>query len=164
MAEKTAAAPATDKVAVLPKRPPQITDSLLGDAAYQRNIWLARPEPGTALNQMLNRAYWTHVAGRFAVRDRIEVVPQDNEYFAELMVVGLDKMGVDVVTLRHTPLQVAEDLAGIEDLVDYDIKYAGEAARWRAVRKSDGFVAVQGLHGKDAVVAWLRENAPTKKR
>ena len=78
-----------------------MTPSKLKEASYVRNIFVATPEAGTTLEDVQDPAFWTHVAKQLRISDRIEVIPEDSAFFAELYVQNVRLNTVNVKLLRH---------------------------------------------------------------
>lgn len=145
----------------MPKRAVQLQPHRLGLAEHRRNIHLITPPPGTTKAQLLDPLFWGHVTDKLRAGDRIEVVPEDAEFSAELHVVSVSKHAASVALLRYVELQVAP-LAGMDDLNEFSIEHAGATSKWRAVRKADGRTIVDGQDSLDAVVDYLRANGHAK--
>lgn len=141
----------------MPKRAVQLSPHRLGLAEHKRNVHFATVPPKTTKEQLLDPLFWGHVTDVLRAGGRIEVVPEDAEYFAELHVVSVSKHAAAVALLRFVELQVAP-LAGMDDLGDYNIEHAGATSKWRAVRRADGRTIVDGQDSLDAVVDYLRSN------
>lgn len=114
----------------------------LRPAEQDRVVYRAYPDTGTAYEDLLNPAYWAHTARTLKRFDRIEVVPEDESYYIELLVIRVIPGGVIVKELSKTVF----DEPAMEDdaLGDIEIKYSGPLARYRVTRKSDGIVLAEG--------------------
>lgn len=60
---------------------------------YERTEWLHEPQLGVTLDQVMDPNYWSHLAGRLKVRDRIEVLAADRSYDIDLRVIAIDPRG-----------------------------------------------------------------------
>jgi len=142
-------------------------------AEFTRTVYSATPEPGTIIDDVLSPSYWTHVATKLRKGDRIEVVPQDGEWFLELYVKAANKVEVFVTPMRKAVLSEAvakankkarEDLADIksgkkkapadDELEDYYVKFAG-GAKWRVMRKEGKEILEEGIASKELAQQWL---------
>lgn len=149
-------AAAMRQIQALPKRPPQLNETNMVLAEFHRQLWAIAPDVGVTVEQVRNPLYLVHVAGKLKVGDKFEVIPKDRAYYAELLVVRVDKLaGVETALLRHVPLQHS-DLAGDDDLAAFDIEYAGTSDKWRAIRKADKQLIATGHETRDQLVAELR--------
>ena len=77
-------------------------------AEYVRTEWVSCPEAGTQVEDVLKRDYWQHIAGKVTPGDKIEIVPEDTKWYAEVFVVSKGPISVDVKMLTHV------DLSGVE--------------------------------------------------
>ncbi len=84
-----------------PARPKQqLAFRRVQQAEYTRDLWMADVPRGTTIDDLLDESYWAHVAQLLRPRARIEVMCEDNSYFAELLVMGVGKLYAQVVLLR----------------------------------------------------------------
>ena len=129
-----------------------MTPSKLKEASYVRNIFVATPEAGTTLEDVQDPAFWTHVAKQLRISDRIEVIPEDSAFFAELYVQNVRLNTVNVKLLRHNIFAEAEDEAKDEL---HDIKWRGPLAKFRVTRKKDNATLKEGFESKADARQWL---------
>lgn len=148
--------PPTSNVRELPKRPPQLLESSLVPAEFQRQRFSVTPPAGTSPGDLLVPSYWVHVARLINPGAILEVVPKDATFFQELFVVRTEKHAVHCIEMRLVDLLQLGDLS---DLEAFEIGYVGDSGKWRAVRKSDNQPVISGLTSKAAVVAHLRSQA-----
>lgn len=134
----------------------KILQSRVKQADYNRTLWAVTPEAGTSLDEMLAPDYWAHVARQFKVGDRIEIVPDGGEWFAELFVRAVSANAATVFPLRHVVFAEAQDTqaqagGGVE------IKYRGNA-KWSLVRRSDKAVLFDGGATREEAEAYAKDN------
>ncbi len=128
-------------------------------AEFKRTIYLATPEAGVTLEQIQKPEFWAHVSHRLKAMDRLEVQPEDNSYFAELLVLSASRISANVKLLRHV------DLGGVvvepDDAADcgMEVKWAGGVAKFRVIRKSDNVKVRDGFETKAAATEWMHEHA-----
>lgn len=128
-----------------------ILQNRLRQAEFNRTVWAAQPEPGTTLEDMVKPEYWAHVAKNFKVGDRVEVVPEGAEWFAELFVRSVSPTAATVVVLRSQVF--AERKASIDP--GLDVKYRG-ANGWSVIRKSDKSVLYEKGDTREAAESFAR--------
>lgn len=129
-------------------------------AEYKRRLFCAQPEAGVTLEQILAPGYWCHVASQLKTLDRIEVIPADNSFYAELIVLAVLPTGLRVkalgATLLSDPVETAEPAAETEDLADeYEVKYANHTAKWRVRHKPTDTILAENLTTKALAHEWL---------
>ena len=86
MEAKEAQAPVTKPVQTM-----KLRHNRMERAEVQRTQWLVTCEPNTKPEDLLNPAYWAHVAIKFNPRDVLEVWAEDGEWYAECMVRATDR-------------------------------------------------------------------------
>ena len=141
----------------------QILEGDLQQAEFQRVAWGVKPPAGTKLDDVLQPEYWTHAAKKLRVGAQIEVVPEDVEWFALLIVRANTKSGVKVSVLNYVPFSVedkpkkpkAEKPEGNDD---FEVKFAG-ADKWRVSRRSDGEIVAKGLASRQEALDWIERES-----
>ncbi len=123
----------------------------LANNGIRFNVFRATPEIDTPVSAMLDRGYWAHVSANLRPGDKIEVIPEDFSYFAELIVIDAGKLYANVRLLRNEPLSEP-----IKVKAGYDIKWAGPYAKFRVVRGKD--VLQEGFADKSDANAWLENH------
>lgn len=131
----------------------KLLDNQMRQAEFDRNIYSLRPEHGTTLADVCTQEFWVHVAKRLKAGDRIEVMPVDGSWFAELYVRSANDKEVSVFVLRHVDFMAGE--APVESDL-YEVKFAGRA-KWRVLRRSDKEIMIDGLE-KAAADDWVTQN------
>lgn len=137
----------------------------LRNAEFERAIYTATPEHGTKFEDMLVPKYWANVAHKFKPGDRVEITAENGEWFAELMVAAAARLWAKMAVLRYVELvDAAAPAHGPEATPeeadpanDYDIKWAGNTAKWRIVRKADKEPLHQGFQTKEQAQSWLAD-------
>lgn len=125
-------------------------------AEYQRNEWVAKPEAGTSLEEMLVPAYWANVAKTMKQWDRVEVRPADGSWYAELLVRVVEPFAVLVHVLRRVEFKPTLKAKSEIDVPEgYEIKFRGKAG-WCIVRNDDNTILKEKEDSKEAALVWLQ--------
>lgn len=133
----------------------KLTPDRFKQAEYVRNTFAISPEDGTPFEALLEPAYWSHIAAKLRPTDRIEVLAEDQSYFAEFIVTSASRVGANMVLLRKIDLSSntkAEPSAG-----GHRVIYAGVKAKWRVSRVSDKATLKEGFENKQDAEKWLAE-------
>lgn len=159
MSEQTAV-PAEKKADPMPRSLPPLR---FKQAEYERTIYRCVPEAGTSLGTLLEPPFWAHVAAKLKPYDRIEVIAEDNAYFAELLVLETGRMWAKVRMLTHVMLDAGhgEDdamIAAAEGDPEYRIEFKGPHRKHVVVRNSDDAVVKEGISTKGEASQWLRDH------
>ena len=133
-----------------------INASRVTPAEFKRTIHSMTPEAGTKLSDIMAPAYYRHVASQFKSMDRIEVMPDDGAWYAELMVLYVSKMEVRVAKLSHVKLDTVKP-EEVEDET-HEVKWRGPSAKWGVVHKKTGDVVKDGFANKEEAAAYLSEH------
>ena len=128
--------------------------SRLKEAQYQRTIWEVIPEPGVAVEDLLDPAFWTHVGMRFSLRDRIEAYAEDGSYFAEYIVLSSGRNYANLALIRQVDLAKAPRRAEAKD--EFVVDHGGPVQLWRVRRGHD--VLKQGCQTKKIADIWLESH------
>lgn len=133
-----------------------ITPNRVREASFMRNIFTATPEVGVSIDDVVRSEYWSHAARLFHPSDRIEVIPEDGAFFAELLVTNVDLNRVKVVELRRVILQEQVELQdGLAD--DYEVKWRGNIKRHCVLRKSDKKIIKEDFASGKEAAHWLND-------
>lgn len=137
----------------------KLTSSRFRGAEFKRNAWRASPANGETLEDVMKPEYWTHVAAQLRPLDRIEVVPEDMSFFAELLVTKCDRLFAKTVVITHVPLteeaKPAAKPVPAGNGVEYKVEWKG-GAKFCVIR-SDGEVISKGHAAKEDAQTALDE-------
>jgi hypothetical protein len=134
---------------------PRITQNRVKGAEFARNIHRATPEASTQFKDVLEPAYWAHVAQKFALYDVIEVIPEGGAWYAQLLVVGCSKLHAKTQTLLFTKLSEVKEP---EDKAAFRVEFKGPQRKWAVIRASDKAYVQEGLDSKEDAAKWLEAN------
>lgn len=134
---------------------PALALKQLGLAEYKVHQWVAAPQAGETLEDMLAPAYWVHVASKMSPMDSILVFPEDGTWEAELRVLAIGYQAAQVGLIRKTVWGTVEQPAAAEG--QFHVEWAGPAHRWRIRRLSDNAVVAKDFDNREAAFAMLPE-------
>lgn len=120
-----------------------------------RNVWVVVPEEGVPYEALLDDAYWAHIADKLRPMDRIEVLPEDGAYFAELIVRASGRQFANVIELRKVRLDTS---AVASPDGRYDVQWKGPHHKFAVVRISDKTPMQTGFENKVDAFTWLSQN------
>lgn len=120
------------------------------EAQFAYKIFSARPDAGTSVEDLLQPAYWANIAEQLQPTCRIEVMPLDGAYFAELIVVSANRTAAVVVPLRVVQLTSSVDGADVDGGEDpeYFVKFRGPR-KFCVLRKADGLPVIEDIDTKE---------------
>jgi hypothetical protein len=111
-----------------------------GNSEHKRTIWDADAAVGDTLLDLMRPDYWSNIARHLKSKDRIEVVCEDNSYFAELYVFSAGTNWVKVGLLRYEVFaeNAATNGLTMQGTPEYKITHGGNVHKWRVIRLADG--------------------------
>jgi hypothetical protein len=115
------------------------------------------PEIDTAIEDVLDPAYWTHVAKTMRPGDEIVVTAADMSWRAELLVREADRLSASVMLIsdRQFDSTDMQPLTAIDTTDALSPVWRGPTHKWAAVRPSDGEVVKQGFASKGDAIQWI---------
>lgn len=129
-----------------------ILSSQVKQKEYSLNTWYAEVDSATSLKDLLQPEYWSHVARKYAEKDRIEVWKKDLSMCWDLVVVGVGKNYLHVAKVAEHKV----DMGSGDEFDGLDIKLRGPK-KWSVIRKSDNEVLIEGLSKVEAE-EWARDH------
>lgn len=123
---------------------------------HVRQFWHVTPRPEDAPESLLDPKWWVHVARNLKVGDRIEVLAENREWFAEAICLDAGVWGAKVA-FTHGPMKLTND-ATIEAPDEYEIKWAGPSAKFRVIRKKDNKVLKDECQTKEEAASWVKSH------
>jgi hypothetical protein len=143
-----------------------LTQNRLTQADFARVIFAVTPEYGTKIEDVLKPEYWAHVASKLKPRCRIEVLAEDNSYFAELLVITCGKTFASVTVLRYIDLSgkvpkpetASDKTEGLDEFntADHYVDYVTGQSRGRVIQRSSKNVVKEGFASKKDAAVWMR--------
>lgn len=124
----------------------RLNESRLQPGSYFSRPFQAMAIAGLTLSDVMEPSFWASVASRFKRYDTIQLMTDDQAFYAHLMVTDVaPRIGVQLAILSYVEIpKVDNELPQIED--NYQIMQQG--GKWSILRK-DGVYIRQGLDSKD---------------
>jgi hypothetical protein len=136
-------------------KPRKLHPNRFKEASAVRNIWVVTPEDGMTMDDVVKGEFWAHIGDKLRPMDRIEVLPDNGSFFAELIVRSCGRQYANVQVLRHVEFDKAEDRSPSEQ---FEVQWKGPHHKHAVVRLSDKTVLQNGFDNKSAALAWLSSN------
>jgi hypothetical protein len=134
------------------KESPRKQPTALDLVEYTRTMYEVTPAAGVEAEHLEDPSYWAHVAYRLRPGDRIEAIPADRHYFAELFVLASARNWAKVVLIRFNEL-IPDSEPSKED--GYLVDWSGRS-KWRIVQGDE--VLSQNHDTKELALEWLKEH------
>ena len=140
----------------------KINQSKFKPAQYVSINYVATPDYGVTLAEVLDESYWGHVARELKAGYTIEVMPEGLPYYAKLIVVHAEPTRAIVKLLSFVDLvneMPKPETAPIVKVVELGGFKAERNGRWfRVVRESDGEVMKGAFTSMAAAEEWAAAN------
>ena len=156
----TPAAQVPAQVAEAEKKNPQLQLAHFKQAENLRNIWCVQADRSVTQEQFLDETYWAHVAKMLRAGDRIEIMTEDNAYFAELMVLATGRLYAQVELMRYVEFDRPSPQASAE--AEFKIDWGGSISKYRILRGND--VLSEGHETEKAALRWRDSHIDALKR
>lgn len=104
-------------------------------AEYERNDWVVTAEQGTTQDDIVNTAYFAHMAMNMKPYDRVEVRIDDGSWIADMVVLQVERNWVRTKILAYHEL--ADSTATGAGPSAYTVEFKGPHLKWCIIRKSD---------------------------
>lgn len=136
----------------------RLNKSSFGVAEFSRQIFLAVIHPETPFEAIFDPFFWTNVAKNINIGDKIEVLAEDNTYYAELIVTNCSPQWVKVKLLLDK-VSLCDDGTAEPDgpEVGFDVRWRGPKVKWGVVKKEGNIVLQENLSTRDDAQRWLNE-------
>lgn len=120
------------------------------------NVWMVNGGVpyDTNKDDLINPEFWAHTAAKLRRGDEIKVLPDDDSFYAHLLVVACDRTWARVAMLSYVELREVHTQASAAMRGDYLVKLRGPK-KWSVLRKSDNKVLIEGLHQEVDAQNWL---------
>ncbi|PAQ00908.1 hypothetical protein LRP31_25465 [Mesorhizobium mediterraneum] len=125
-------------------------------AEHVRQVWHVTPRPEDGADCITDPLWWVHVSRLLKPGDKIEVLSENREWYAEGIVLDAGIWGAKVA-LTHGPMTLANE-AKVEPADEYEIKWAGPSAKFRVIRKKDNRVLKEECQSKEEAAAWVKSH------
>jgi hypothetical protein len=126
-------------------------------AEFVRHIYHVIPEQGVTLEDVLQVSYWSQIAGQLEVGDHVEVYPEDQTYWAHLLVIDCNRLEARMQILNYVEIGANAASPLSEETLVYFVKWRGPQFKWAICRKADGSSVKDGFASRDKASAGLSD-------
>jgi hypothetical protein len=124
-------------------------------ATSARMVYALTLSEGQTYEELFKPETWAHVARHIQPGFKVEVMPEDGSFYAELLVRAASNLEVTVAELFRVNFGEIEE----RDEEQHEIKWAGPKARYRVSRKADKAVIKDGFETAELAAEWLKTAA-----
>ena len=136
----------------------QLNPIRMKEGQYERTVWVITAHENTDPADLIDPAYWSHVAAKLRPWDRIEARANDGTWYAELLVMEAGRNWARAVLLNSASLTTSDvAISQANGLSPYEVAYRGPHDKWSVIRKIDREVIHDGEQTQGGAVNWLNE-------
>ena len=136
----------------------QLNPTRMKEGQYERTVWVITAHENTEPEDLVDPAYWSHVASKLRPWDRIEARANDGTWYAEFLILEAGRNWARAVMLtvhKLTNSDVALSQATAQS--PYEVSYRGPHDKWSVIRKGDREVMHAGEQTQGGAVNWMVE-------
>jgi len=125
-------------------------------AEYDRQDWVANVEDPLTLEDILDPAFWAHMAAQLKPYDHIEARADDGTWVADLVVLGCDRTWAKVALKAKYNLTTKD--VSLSQAHKHTVEWKGPQHRFAVVRTSDSVMVKSGFQEKGDAALWVKEH------
>lgn len=125
-------------------------------AEHSRQDWVVNVEAGTTVEDILEPAYWSHIASSMEPFDRIDARMETGEWLLELIVVECGRNWARVHLAKKHELQAV--VAEAPPALKHRVEWKGPQHKHVVIRLADNEVIQSGFSDKAAAQQWLAQH------
>lgn len=139
-----------------------LSPSRMSLAEQWRQDWVVNAEAGTAVEDVMDPQYWSHMAAHMQAYDHIEVRLETGEWVLELLVISVGRNFAQVM-LKHR-YDLVEASKSETPSAKHEVVNLGPQRKWVVKRLSDAAVLMENFAKRAEAQAWLdnHENITAK--
>ena len=135
--------------------PVTLSPDRIKEADYARHVFRVSVPNDVTITDVLKPDFWVHTAGKMHNTDIIEVMPEDESWFAQLIVRSASRLHARCVVLNYKAFDEVKtkDVDG-----PFIVKHNGPKAKWAIIRRADKALVKDGFESRELAGEWLDEN------
>lgn len=139
------------------KKPqPVLQTDRFGDAEQKAHFFIVDVEVGNTLEQVMDPAYWAHVAVNMDPFDHIEARWEDGSQIAHLVVYACERHYAKVVLDRL--IKIEANAARGEPAAKHKVEWKGPHHKHVVIRTADSKVVQSGFKTRFDAETWMRNH------
>lgn len=135
----------------------ELQPSRMKECEFERTVYTCTAHENTTPEDLLEPAYWTHVAEKFKPFDKVEARADDGTWYAEYLVLETSRRWTRMHLLMVHSLTTADVSVTQAKLQEFTVEYKGPHKLHCVIRVSDGAILKDELRTKADANAWLTE-------
>ena len=140
-----------------PKSQPTLMPEKMGLAESKRHDWVIDIEPKLTLDEILEPAFWAHVAPSMEPLDKIEARWEDGSMVANIRVLYCERTYAKVALIDKEQYgEIATEVP--ESSLKHRIEYKGTTLKHAVIRNSDNAVVQSGFKERTQAISWMQDH------
>ena len=136
------------------KRAVVLNPQRIGLAEQMRQDWVVNAEEGTTVKDVLDPAYWSHIAAQLQQYDNIDVRLETGEWILKLVVLSSGRNYAHVYLDKK--LDFAEVIVGQpSSAISHKVEFKGPQRKHVVIRLSDSASIQEGFATKAEAITWM---------
>jgi len=128
------------------------------EAEYVRHAFRVTVPVTVSYQETLDPTFWGHVASKLTVGDKIEIVPEDFSWYAEVIVRACSRVHAAVGAITFKEFHSKKENKPASADPDFSIDWKGPQRKYAVIRLADKEVIKDGFASREDGAAWLEEN------
>lgn len=125
----------------------------IGLAESMRQDWVVNANEGTEVSDVLEPAYWSHVAAQMQPYDRVDVRLETGEWLLELIVMSVGRNWAQMhLCAKHDLQPITDTLPGA---IKHKVEWKGPQRKFAVIRTADSACIHDGFASRDEANAYL---------
>lgn len=136
----------------------QVSPARLQVSDYEMTTFTLTVEKGTTKEDLINPAFWAHIAVKFRPWDLIYVRSDEGTFFAEYLVLSCGRNWAQVKEKSYmnlTSSDVSLTQAAAQD--GYKVEWKGPHVKFAVIRNSDSAKIKDSFQTKEEAQTWLSD-------
>ena len=134
----------------------KLTPEGLKEAEYVRRVFRATVPSDVTPADIVKPEFWAHVSVKLHNTDIIEVMPEDESWFAQLLVRSSSRLHAKCEVLHLKTFNDVKKAKEVEG--PFSLKHNGPKAKWCVIRNADKALVKDGFASKENAAAWIEAN------
>ena len=128
-----------------------------GLAEAMRQDWVVNADEGTTVQEILDPAYWAHIASQFHVFDHVEVRLETGEWILDLIVLDVGRNYARVyVAAKHDFAEISNEKTS--SAITHKVEWKGPQRKHVVIRLADSAALMEGFSNKTDAIAWMENH------
>ena len=127
-----------------------------GEAEFKRHDWVVDVPVGVSVEQLLDPAFWAHVASQMDPFDHIEARAEDGSWIAYL-VVRICERNYAKVSIDRV-LEFSDQVAEAPVSTKHKIEWKGPHHKYVVIRLADSQAVQSGFKSRYDAETWMRQH------